>query len=548
MPAVELQLQTRRLEFWLEEPRLKAKVCQDVKSSACSPTSLHQRALVLHELWGVGRVIGTGAGANTETIVCFADGHRTVPSGSLRHLLPRTKVAELIERSTPNVSAWMVRKADKQGTIEPDLKGRFAGHAVHYYHAARIPLLINELSKKDPWSIGTLVVHSEHGAGSVVGLSADSIRGTEQNLRLVQFFATSSPVLVSFHQLRYLVASSTVAKRLGVNRKTFRKLAKSRGVYPSYVHSEGLSREFYDEAQIESIQRRWSVCEKMDYFARGSLVIDRQGEIARVESNSPSGMLQVCYLGSDGSLACLDPKRINRLVSLRALARQEQMSRYKLNRLLTSARIRPVYQDLSTSYWDASVAGQALHAQSRREATAISLAELSESVGISPNVLAGKARQGCIHTIGGAAYAVNLCEAERIKDVVRALQSQTDNLQTLGICKLQPRGRAGQEVVAWNIDQLISVALSLTVLQKVALFEQVAWLCTGAGHKRLIESLKSYLLSSYSRPKSEAELTRGARVLITLVQRLPEEFAQYHNQLTLVASMASQLYSTTAKV
>ena len=34
----------------------------------------------------------------------------------------------------------MVRKADEQGAIEPDVKGRFAGHAVHYYDEARIPL------------------------------------------------------------------------------------------------------------------------------------------------------------------------------------------------------------------------------------------------------------------------------------------------------------------------------------------------------------------------------------------------------------------------
>jgi hypothetical protein len=66
----------------------------------------------------------------------------------------------------------MVRKADEQGVIEPDVKGRFAGHAVHYYDEARIPLLIEQLSGQDSWTIGTMVIHHEYGPGRVVAWQA----------------------------------------------------------------------------------------------------------------------------------------------------------------------------------------------------------------------------------------------------------------------------------------------------------------------------------------------------------------------------------------
>src|SRR3954451_5709443 len=121
--------------------------------TAGAPLLLCRGDHVIHEEWGRGRVLDV-ARSNRDVTVRFEDCQCTVSRESLRRLLPRTVVAQVIARSTPNVSAWMVRKADEQGTIEPDEKGRFAGHAVHYYDEARIPLLIEQLSGHDAWTVG----------------------------------------------------------------------------------------------------------------------------------------------------------------------------------------------------------------------------------------------------------------------------------------------------------------------------------------------------------------------------------------------------------
>ena len=143
-----------------------------------------------------GDMVGclTPASSNGDVTIRFEDGQRTVSPNTLRRLLPRTVVAQLIARSTPNVSAWMVRKADEQGAIEPDVKGRFAGHAVHYYDEARIPLLIEQLSGQDSWTIGTMVIHDEYGPGRVVAWQSRRSGPTQDGMRLVQFFGHSSPV------------------------------------------------------------------------------------------------------------------------------------------------------------------------------------------------------------------------------------------------------------------------------------------------------------------------------------------------------------------
>jgi hypothetical protein len=144
----------------------------------------------------------------------------------------------------------MVRKADEQGAIEPDIKGRFAGHAVHYYDEGRIPFLIEQLSRQDSWPIGSMVIHEEYGPGRVVAWQSQMSGRTGDQTRLVQFFGHASPLIVGIQQLRRLLASSVVADRLGLNRKTFAKLAKRKGMCPDHVTSGSRLREFYEEGRI----------------------------------------------------------------------------------------------------------------------------------------------------------------------------------------------------------------------------------------------------------------------------------------------------------
>jgi hypothetical protein len=142
---------------------------------------------------------------------------------------------------------------------------------------------------------------------------------------------------------------------------------------------------------------------------------------------------------------------LRELVSLRELARTEQMSRYKLSRLLTAVGIAPVYQHGKALYFDRGKTHEALQARLHREREAVSLAMLSISTGVSGAVLARKVRRGIIRALGhGTAHLFDAAEAERIEQVVRAVRSTSENLETLGICRIHTRGRAGAEVAGWT--------------------------------------------------------------------------------------------------
>ena len=238
-------------------------------------------------------------------------------------------------------------------------------------------------------------------------------------------------------------------------------------------------REFYDEGRIEDIRKRWSVSERMDFFPPGCLVLDR-GQLARVEFRDVRGRLHVRYFESSGPVLPADPASVRKLVSLRELARGERMSRYKLNRLLTAADIRPVHRGGKAIYFDWNEAREAVRDRLGRESSAVSLGALADRTGVSAAVLARKVRQGCISTTGQATHAVDASEAERIGEIVRSLHSRRESLEALGICRLHSRGRTGEEVAAWDIHRLIKVAEPLTPVQRTRLFGQVAWLCEGS--------------------------------------------------------------------
>ena len=280
MPTIVQQTHTMSFHAGLVNSTSNDPISLQIRPVHGAPLLLRRGDHVLHQHWGHGRVVyATSVG---DVTICFEDGQRTVAPNSLRRLLPRTVVAQVIARSTPDVSAWMVRKADGEGAIEPDLKARFAGHAVHYYDEARIPLLIKQLSSQNSWTAGTMVIHDDYGPGRVVAWQSRRSGPDQDEMRLVQFFDHPSAFVVTIQQLRRLLASSVVAARLGLNRKTFAKLARRKGVFPDYVTSGSRLREFYDEGRIEDIRKRWSFSERMDFFPPGCLVLDR-GQLARVE-------------------------------------------------------------------------------------------------------------------------------------------------------------------------------------------------------------------------------------------------------------------------
>ena len=508
-----------------------------------APLLLRRGDHVLHQQWGHGRVLGA-ASLNDDVAICFDGGQRTVLPHTLRRLLPRTVVAQLIARSTSKVSAWMVRKADEQGVIEPDLKGRFAGHAVHYYDEARIPLLIEQLSGQDSWTMGTMVIHDQYGPGRVVAWQARRSGPAQEGMRLVQFSGHSSPFVVAIRQLRRLLPSSAVVSRLGLNRKTFAKLARRKGVFPDHVTSDSRLREFYDEARIGDIRKRWSVCEKTEFFAPGCLVLDR-GQLARVEFRDVRDRLHVRYLESSGPVVPADTASVRKLVSLRELARGERMSRYRLNRLLIAADVRPIHRGGKAIYLDWNEARAAVRDRLDRESSAVSLGELADRTGVSAAVLARKVRRGCIATTGQATHAVDATEAERIGEIVRGLHSRRESLEALGICRLHARGRTGEEVAAWDLQQLIKVAEPLPPVQRKRLFWQVAWLCEGAGRRRFVHALECYVLSWYTNVGDDRNRTRAAQILLSVLDHVPVESAPYRGWVALLASGAPQVYGTT---
>ena len=437
----------------------------------------------------------------------------------------------------------MVRKADGEGAIEPDLKARFAGHAVHYYDEARIPLLIKQLSSQNSWTAGTMVIHDDYGPGRVVAWQSRRSGPDQDEMRLVRFFDHPSAFVVTIQQLRRLLASSVVAGRLGLNRKTFAKLARRKGVFPDYVTSGSRSREFYDEGRIEDIRKRWPFSERMDFFPPGCLVLDR-GQLATVEFRDVRGRMHVSYLESSGPVVPADPASVRKLVSMRELARGERMSRYKLNRLLNAVDIRPVHRGGQAVYFDWNEARAAVRDRLGRESSAVSLGALADRTGVSTAVLARKVRQGCIATTGQAAHSVDASEAERIEEIVRSLHSRREGLAALGICRAHPRGRTGEEVAAWDLQRLIEVAEPMTPVQRTRLFGQVQWLCEGSGRRRFIHALECYLLSFYTSVDDNRNRTCAVQILLSVLGHLPKEFAPYRSWIALLASGASQVYGT----
>jgi hypothetical protein len=445
-------------------------------------------------------------------------------------LITRTVLAQQLQQAATKLTCWTVRKAEEQGLIQPDKTGRFAGHIVHYYDPARIPDLIRLLRPLDSWTAGTLVVHSRLGPGRI--WTADP---SDPAKRVVTFFVDATPVTVPVAELRRLLSATVTAQRIGANRKSFVKVAAQRGIEPDYADG----RNFYDERRIQEIRERFFSAVSVNSAQGGSFVVDAQEEVARIEYVGSNGQVRMRTV-DDCRLIETDTSSLRRLVSTRELARLEDMSRYKLNRLLHAAGVQPVHRDKKTLYFDLDRSRRAVRTRVGREDSATTLRDVAQRCGVSPELLARKVRQGCIRTIGSSNHAVDESEAQRIQHVERARRHGWQRLREAGICRLQPRGRYGHEVVGWDVSRLLQVAQVLSSQEREALFDEVAWACDGAGQRRFQEALEHELWNWRISPGAHRRPV--AYVLLTLVARLPKFFAPCRDHVTLIASGAPQRY------
>jgi len=106
---------------------------------------------------------------------------------------------------------------------------------------------------------------------------------------------------------------------------------------------------------------------------------------------------------------------------------------------------------------------------------------------------------------------------------------------------LQARGRIGFEVACWDIVRLVEVARTLPSPRRRMLFAQVAWMCEGAGQKRLAQVLESYVPSLQNLATS-SDTPVCAKLLLELIDQLPSEFSRYTIRLLLIASGRMNMY------
>jgi hypothetical protein len=301
-------------------------------------------------------------------------------------------------------------------------------------------------------------------------------------------------------------------------------------------------REFYDESRIEEIRTQWFSPTRSTPIKSPGFVLDAEGDIATVDYRDARGGVHLRYVEFPTVAHTADVTALRELVSLRQLARNEQMSRYKLSRLLTAVGIQPVYQHGRTLYFDQRGAHEALQGRVERERSAVTLAALSRRTGVSEAVLARKVRQGCIDALDHhATHCVDGKEAARIEQVVRSLRSRSESLEALSICRLHARGRAGSEVACWDIARLLEVARTLQSHHRRMLFDQVGWMCDGVGQRLFGQALESYLPFFHSVTASQ-DARLCARLLLELIDHLPAEFSRYRIGLLLVESGRMNMY------
>jgi AraC-like DNA-binding protein len=326
-----------------------------------------------------------------------------------------------------------------------------------------------------------------------------------------------------------------MAQRIGVSRRSFVKKATQLGIEPDYV----AGRNFYSEGRAREILDRWSQA-GCSMAQAGCFVLDEQNELARVEYVHPNENIGLRTVADGRSTQIRNASSLRRLVSTREVARLEGMSRYKLTRLLAAAGVRPVHRHGKTLYWDLDRSREAVWARIGREDSAMRLRDVARRCGVSQELLARKVRQNCICTTGSANYAVDESEVLRIERLDRARRTGWQHLREAGICRVQPRGRQGHEVVGWDVARLIQVADKLSLTSQEALFDEVAWACDGAGQQRFDQSLQNELRRWRTSPDQETR--PAAQLLLKVLTHLPKSLIACQSQVALIGAGAHQRY------
>ena len=99
MPTIVQQTETKSFHPGLINSISEDPIAFQTRLVRGAPLLLRRGDHVLHQQWGRGRVLDA-ASLNGDVTICFDDGQRTVLPHTLRRLLPRTVVAQLIARSS----------------------------------------------------------------------------------------------------------------------------------------------------------------------------------------------------------------------------------------------------------------------------------------------------------------------------------------------------------------------------------------------------------------------------------------------------------------
>ncbi len=336
--------------------------------------------------------------------------------------------------------------------------------------------------------------------------------------------------------LHRLLPRHTVAKQLGIETRAFRKRAAERGIYPDYIAERGRIREYYDESRLEGIFGRWNKCSRADAFCPGSMVLNPDCGVGKITRRDANGHVHVKPVQSVLPAESSDVTKLQELISLRELARRLNISRYKLQRLLAAVNVKPLHEHGKTQYFDAVKAQLAVEARVHRESGSVTLRALAARVGVSERLLGHKVREGCIAALGHhSLHLIASEEAERIQQVLTALQSRAEGIEGLGICRVHKRGRTGREVAAWDLSALVQAAADLSPDREIILFSQVAWMSEGISRTRLRAAFDGYL-GSIQATADRSLIQQTAKCLLKLTYSLTKDFSQYRVRLLLLAA------------
>ena len=183
-----------------------------------------------------------------------------------------------------------------------------------------------------------------------------------------------------------------------------------------------------------------------------------------------------------------------------------------------------MHRDTRNLYFELDGARKALRTRIGREDSATKLRDVARTCEVSPELLARKVRQDCIRTTGSTNHALDECEVARVDRLNRERRAGWRRLRETGICRVQPRGRRGYEVVNWNVSRLIQLAQTLSLQGQNALFDEVAWACDGAGQRRFKESLECELSRWRTLPDQQSR--RAAQLLLRLLAYMPKAFTR----------------------